>query len=340
MVSTNHRINAGISYQFDEYDEHIVDPAHQLDTLPARAESVPGAFAQYTWSFLDKIQVIGGLRVDYHSPYGWVLIPRLHTKYSVGKHTTLRGSIGRGVRSPSPMADYPGILANNRQMVFYDLPALEDAWTYGASITHDFHLGQNREITVTADYYRTEFNSQYLADYEIPGYVGLYNLQGNSYSNNYQADVIANIIRGLEIAAAFRYSDVQVDYLSGSRQKPLTPEFKGLLTISYATKYQRWKLDITNQLVGPSRIPATFDGAGINQPPLSTQPYYILHAQLTRKFRTVEVYLGGENLTDFIQDNPVIAADQPFSPWFDASMIWGPLMGRSFYAGLRWKIGG
>lgn len=340
VVSTNHKINAGVSYQFDEYNEHIVDPQHQLDTLPTHTESVPGMFAQYTYAFLDKIQVIGGLRTDYHSRYGWVLIPRLHTKYSAGKHTTLRGSIGRGVRSPSPMADYSGILVNNRQLVFVAPPTLEDAWTYGVSVTHDFHLGQNKEITFTADYYRTEFTNQYLADFETPGYIRLYNLQGKSYSNNYQADVTANIIRGLEITAAFRYSDVQVDYLAGSRPKPLSPEYKGLLTFSYATKYQKWKIDITNQFVGPSRIPATIAGPDGYSSPLSSEAYYILHTQLTRKFRTIEIYIGGENLTNFMQDNPVLAADQPFSPQFDASLIWGPLMGRSFYAGLRWKIGG
>lgn len=340
IVSANHKINAGLSYQFDEYSEHITLPDQLLDSLPSRTESVPGAFAQYTWSYLDKISLIGGVRADYHSLFGWVIIPRLHAKWSVGKHSTLRGSIGRGVRSPSPFADYSGMLANNRRIVFADKPELEDAWTYGVSFTHDFHVGANREITFTADYYRTLFEQQYLADFETPGLVTLYNLRGQSYSNNYQADVVANVVRGLELTAAFRWSDVMVDYLGGTRQKALSPEYKGLLTISYATKYQKWKVDVTNQLVGSSRIPGALSMPAEYQTKERSEPFYILHLQLTRKFRVIEFYAGAENLTNFIQPNPVIASEQTNSPWFDASLIWGPLMGRSFYGGLRWKIGG
>ena len=60
-----------------------------------------------------------------------------------------------------------------------------------------------------------------------------------------------------------------------------------------------------------------------------------MNTQLTRRFRHVEVYIGSENLGDYRQPDAIISADKPFDAEFDASMIWGPIFGRSFYAGLR-----
>jgi hypothetical protein len=63
-----------------------------------------------------------------------------------------------------------------------------------------------------------------------------------------------------------------------------------------------------------------------------------MNAQITRSFRKWDVYLGGENLGDFRQPDPIIGADQPFGPEFDSSLIWGPVYGRMIYAGMRFKI--
>jgi len=55
--------------------------------------------------------------------------------------------------------------------------------------------------------------------------------------------------------------------------------------------------------------------------------YIIMHAQVTKRFKNFDIYAGLENLTDFRQTDPVIAPDDPFGKYFDASMIWGPLLG-------------
>jgi hypothetical protein len=52
----------------------------------------------------------------------------------------------------------------------------------------------------------------------------------------------------------------------------------------------------------------------------------------------IDFYIGAENLTNYFQKDVILAADQPFSNYFDASMVWGPVSGRMFYAGFRLKI--
>lgn len=63
-----------------------------------------------------------------------------------------------------------------------------------------------------------------------------------------------------------------------------------------------------------------------------------MQAQITKKFRKFELYTGCENILNFTQHDPVIAAADPFGPDFDASMVYAPVEGRVIYFGMRMKI--
>ena len=70
----------------------------------------------------------------------------------------------------------------------------------------------------------------------------------------------------------------------------------------------------------------------------SAPSYTIINAQVTRYFKKWNIYLGGENLTNYKQKNPIIAANDPFGKYFDSSMIWGPISGMNIYVGLRFTL--
>ena len=64
-----------------------------------------------------------------------------------------------------------------------------------------------------------------------------------------------------------------------------------------------------------------------------------MNAQVTKKLgEHWEFYVGGENLTNYKQDYPIISANNPTSEDFDASMVWGPLSGIKGYLGVRFQI--
>ena len=48
--------------------------------------------------------------------------------------------------------------------------------------------------------------------------------------------------------------------------------------------------------------------------------------------------MGGENLTNYTQENPIIEPENPFGPNFDATRAWGPIIGYNVYFGLRFSI--
>jgi hypothetical protein len=130
--------------------------------------------------------------------------------------------------------------------------------------------------------------------------------------------------------------DVQTTINGVLREKPLTNRYKSLLTTSYYTRLRKWQFDFTAQLNGGGRMP---DPDAAN--PLWEKEFKSiaqLQCQITKKFKTWSVYAGSENLTGFVQKNPIISAADVNSPDFDASMVWGPVMGRTIYIGFRWAI--
>ena len=65
----------------------------------------------------------------------------------------------------------------------------------------------------------------------------------------------------------------------------------------------------------------------------------MMNAQISKLWNeTFEVYLGMENILGFRQDQPILASDQPFSEYFDSSLVWGPIFGRNTYLGFRYRI--
>lgn len=331
--NTNHKYVVGSSFTYDNVST-------KLENLPlSKQEVTPGLFAEYTYTLSDKLNFVAGSRVDHNSRFGWIATPRLHVKYTIIPSLVVRASAGRGFHSSNPIAENIGILASSRAIVLSDKIGLEKAWNFGFNITKDFKVWGDRHASISLDYYRTDFQNQLVVDQQQDAtHVYLYNLQGKSYSNSFQVDMRMEPLDRLELYLAYRLNDVNQTIGGKLQEKPLVNRYRGLANISYATKFEKWKFDFTAQLNGKSKIP---DMSGYPQAYRMGEyspTYPILLAQITKKYRSVDLYVGGENLLNYRQKYAIVGADDPFGPYFDSSFIWGPLMGRKIYAGLRWTI--
>lgn len=329
-IGDRHSFSTGLSYQFDNRDER-----YRNDDYATR-ERVPGAFVEYTYKPNNRLTTMAGFRVDDHNLYGMFYTPRLHLKYQTDAATSLRFSAGKGYRVTHVFIDNPAILASSRELRFVEKLAAEEAWNAGVQMVREFKLGADRPATLSLDFYRTEFQNQVIVDMEQDARtVLLYNLDGRSYSNSAQIELMATVSRGLEVTTAYRLNDVKTTYMAQLRELPLNPRHKGLLVVSYTVPSRKWQFDVTTQFNGRTRLPDT----GMNPPQYRLDTYssnYLqLFAQVTRKFNAVELYVGIENLTGYRQSQPILAWSEPFSPYFDSSMIWGPTVGRRFYLGVR-----
>lgn len=326
---SKHTFEAGLSYKYDLYDE-------KLDTISlGRKESVPGLFAQYTYTDSAKITVIAGIRADFHNLYGTLVTPRIHLKYNIRPAITLRASAGKGFRAGNILAENSFLLASSRIMKIANNLDIEEAWNTGLSLTGNIPVAE-KKLKLSAEYFRTSFMKQIITDMDADiNEVRFYNLDGKSFSNVFQVEASSTVFEGFDLLAAWRWNNVWMTIDGILREKPLTSKYKGLLTASWLTHLRRWQFDYTLQLNGPGRIPSTASNPELYSRDDTFKSYLIMNAQVTRNFRKWNMYIGSENLTNFKQHNPVIAADDPFSEYFDSGLIWGPVHGRKIYAGFR-----
>ena len=297
-------------------------------------ETTPGIYAQYTYNLNDKIVAMAGLRADHSSRYGTFVTPRFHLKVTPNDIVSLRLSAGKGYRTVHALAENNNLLASGRQLVIDDLEQ-ERAWNYGISSSFYIPLFE-KTLKLNAEYYHTHFSQQAVIDYDSnPTEIRITNLDGRSYSNTVQIDATYPVVKGLELTAAWRWNDVKCTYGGVLMEKPLTSRYKGLVTASYKTPLGLWQFDATLQLNGGGRMSTPVNGLWDEH----FHAYEQVSAQITRWFRHFSVYIGGENLTGFRQKQTIINASDPWSSSFDPTMVWGPVHGAMFYAGIRINIG-
>ena len=337
-----HKYRTGLSMQYDRYDERYV-----ADRF-ARTEMVPGAFFEYTYSPSDKFDAVAGIRGDYNNLYGWFATPRVHLRYQPIAGTTFRVSGGRGQRTANIFAENTAALASARIVRIAAANTAENAyglqpevaWNTGVSFDQSFRLF-NREASFSTEFFRNDFSNQVVVDYENPRELNFYNLDGRSYSNSVQTELRFMPLSHVEARMAYRFFDVKTMYSNELLQKPLVARHRGFLNLAYNTHSGGWHFDYTLNITGQKRLPSTAANPVDYQMPDYSKAYMTMNAQVSKtigKARPIDLYIGGENLTNFFQQHPVIAADQPFSEFFDTSMLWGPLTGRMFYAGVRFSI--
>lgn len=336
-----HNLSAGFSYNYDGYDQHyrLTNDAETPLTKAFARESVGGAYAQYTFNLDNKFVLMAGLRGDHSSEYGFFVTPRAHIKYNPNDFVHFRLSAGKGYRTNHVLAENNYLMASSRKVSIADHLDQEEAWNYGASISGYIPLF-GKTLNLNLEYYYTDFLKQVVVDMDTnPHEVAFYNLDGRSYSQVFQVEATYPFFQGFSLTAAYRWTDAKTTYNHQLMEKPLTGKYKGLVTASYQTPLGLWQFDATWQMNGGGRMPNPYTLAdGTSSWDARYKGFSQLSAQVTRYFRRWSIYIGGENLTNFKQKNPIIDAADPWGDRFDSTMIWGPVHGAKGYIGVRFNL--
>ncbi|WP_454936716.1 TonB-dependent receptor [Capnocytophaga leadbetteri] len=348
--NTQHKFATGLSGTYDDYNEQLTTSALAGDF--SRIDRSVGAFFEYTYDNSSNFSFVAGIRADSHNNLGNFITPRFHLRYNPWKEATFRLSAGRGKRAANVIAENQQLLASSRQLhiiggdggKLYGLNP-EIAWNYGASFLQAFKIwGKNAELSV--DLYRTHFDNQVVVDLDhSPQQALFYNLDGKSFANSFQTEVSITPVKGLDFKAAYKYYDVQTQFTKGQLEKTLTSKHRWFANVAYETadthenNHSQWKFDVTFNWLGEQRLPTTTTNPLPYRLSDYTPSFATLNAQITRVFsKTFEVYVGGENITNYKQANGILAADAPFGAYFDSTMQYAPAFGQMYYAGLRFKL--
>ncbi len=373
VINDSHQFTLGLNGTFDRYDEKLLRLVWQNGFLAGKEESGitdlanAGVFGEYTYHAGDKFTAIAGLRGDWFYQQGFKVSPRVTLKYMPVDEIVIRANGGRGLRYSTPLVDNIGVFSTGKDYVgAYNEHILEDAWTMGGNITYYMPFGASSSTYLSFDYFRTQFAQQMVVDYEYGmNQIHFYALDGKrSYTDNYQIDFSVDPIERFNVTATFRYTDARIELAGkGLVEKPMTSRFKGVLNLQYATNLNKWIFDFTASLNGSCRVyefmkDINVDGSMTASPKAGvarlyengrTPVYPLLYAQVTRRFKGWDVYVGAENLTNYTQKNVILGSQKDengyvnaFQPSFDASCVWGPLMGIKAHIGFRftlWKKG-
>ncbi|MFT4642260.1 MAG: outer membrane receptor for ferrienterochelin and colicins [Candidatus Azotimanducaceae bacterium] len=338
---TRNKFKTGFTFTYDNYNEYV------NAIYSSRDENSFGGFFEYSYDDLESFSLIAGIRVDQHNKLGFFITPRLHMRYAPWEKGVLRASIGRGKRSANIFAENQQLFASNRVInivqdggKIYGLDP-ETAWNYGMSFLQGFNLF-DKKGDIVFDFYRTNFTNKVIVDWENSQEISFYNLEGDSYANSFQTEVSYAPFDKLEVKFSYKYYDIQTDYKNGKNQNPLVPKHRFFANASYITKHNSerfWRFNATYNLVGKQRFPSTLNSPLMYQRPQFSNSINLLNIQVTKVFsRNFEMYVGGENITNTMQDNPIVSANDPFGSYFDSTLIYAPINGANYYMGLRYKI--
>ncbi|WP_431125553.1 TonB-dependent receptor [Flagellimonas flava] len=339
--NTKNKFTAGLTFAYDGYDELVNTQNFE------RVDRSAGAFFEYAYTNLEKLSFTAGLRVDTHNRLGNFVTPRLHVRYTPWEKGSLRGSFGIGRRAANIFAENQKLFASSRTIqlqgnggAVYGFDP-EKAVNYGVSFLQGFTLFE-RPGNFSVDFYRTDFDNQIVVDWENPREVTFSNLDGKSYANSLQVELNHELLPRFEVRTAYKFYDVKTDYQTGRLQKPLQARHRFFTNLGYTTEPtengSQWRFDYTFNALGEQRLPNTSSNPIDLQLGDFAEGYSLMNAQVTKVFsKKFEVYLGGENLTNFRQDNPVLGSQDPFGTNFDTTIVYAPIFGRMVYAGFRFK---
>ena len=367
VINDSHRFTLGLNGTYDRYNEDFARNVWGMDVANVGNTDLlnAGAYGEYTYNSGEKLSVIAGLRGDWFLGQGFKVSPRVTLKYMPVDEIVIRANGGRGLRYSTPLVDNIGVFSTGKQFVGdFNEHILEDAWTFGGNITYYFHFGASSNTYLSFDFFRTQFDQQMVIDYEFGrNQIHFYALDGRqAYTDNFQLDFSIDPVERFNITATFRYTNA-LQQMKGSEmpvEKPMTSRFKGVLNLQYATNLNKWIFDFTASLNGSCRVydfmkELNVDGTMTQEPKDGVERVYkngrtpvypMLYAQITRRFKGWDVYIGAENLTNYTQEYVILGTRgedglvNPLAPSFDASCVWGPLMGIKAHIGFRstlWK---
>ncbi len=336
LGNSNHKLKSGLSLVYDDVNQVMVDrlPMDTSMRTLNRTEIVPGVFSEYTFTGHRSIVVLGA-RADYHNIYGWEFTPRANYKLNITEDMSVRLTAGRGFRVTNYMTDNLSLMATNLPWKVEQNIQPEISWNFGGSWLWNFKLF-NHKATWGIDYYHTLFTDQLIVDRdESSDYIHIKNLDGRSFSNAVQTDFKFEPFDRFAVKMAYKFLDVRSTMGGALETVMMVPQHRGFVNFAYETRNRRWSYDLTFSVFGKQRLAKLQRPDGTFTEDNWSEPYPMLSGQITYRFKKFEIYVGGENLTDYRLDNPIIGVENPFGERFDATRIYAPIYGINVYAGFR-----
>jgi hypothetical protein len=338
----------GLNYHYNIIREN-------LDTLQLhRNESYGGGFVGYETSLGKKFHLSSRFNILYHNIAKWVLVPHLKLDFKLHEHFAANIFGGGGMRFANVLNENQRFLLSNRTIEIKEPLEAERAWNYGGSFVYSqWWKGVDLMSTLKFQFKHTLYENKIIADLDQDAYtLAFYNLDGKAEKFSFELDAhVQWTALRLDLGIDYRFDWYAATINQVYQQLPLQSMHTMMVDIGYRQKlnYYRKYIDFETQLYwyGPQRLPdasakgSTFGLAstGVFRWDMKvTAPIKIFFKRYRGEKYNIELFVGMDNILQNIQQNPFIAATQPFSPDFDGGLAWQSTSGRRFYSGFKFYL--
>lgn len=239
IVLNKHTVSTGLESE-SEYLKHYM----LKDSSDAHNETY-SIYLQEEWKIVDNVDIIAGLRGDYHSKYHLHVTPKLSAMYHPTKAITLRAGYSQGFRSPSIKELFQE----------YDMGGLGWFMLYGNAdlkpeTSHQYSLSAEinvKGINLSTSAYHNRFKNKitYASVGDGSGDLRYVNAK-NAKTTGLEAIMRTKLNMGMTLSGSYAYVDdyQEVDGKNTSSMRPHSITFSAI----YAHRFE--KIGLTLALNG------------------------------------------------------------------------------------------
>ena len=340
-------LTVGSEYVYDD----VLDQIEPYNYLIDQTTTDWGTFVQNDWDITPQLNFLSGVRIDQHNLVDHTIVsPRLSLLYKLRETTQFRLGWGTGFRAP--------------QAFDTDLHiAFAGGGVSRISLSDD--LAEERSNSFTGSVNYDKVTEHLIAGFTVEGFYTylkdafyLFPLGTDDFGERFEkrngagatvkgitVEARANLDYVFEVEAGYTLQsslfDEPVDNMEGlpaRREFLRTPNQYGYATFTY-TPTQSWSASTNIVYTGPMQL-AHFGGEGTGQaedayvvsPTFTEVSLRVGHTFALEKVNTgLELFGGVKNLTDAYQSDFDTGKNR------DSNYIYGPLLPRTFFVGLRVK---
>ncbi len=333
-----HELLAGLSYTYDSFTDNRSVGTHEYH--------IPALYVQDIFSPTGNWDLMGGVRLDHHNVHGAILSPRMAATYYGLDHFIWRLSIGKGFRTFNLFSENHSAISS---AVFTLLPTNtldeEISWSFTLNGQYSKQLSENFSLAAEATVYHTRIDDYILFDsqkgHTNDGHqkIEYRNLNGTMLTEGVEGVLTVGLPGSFTVEAGANLFNFRTDGSVADGFIYFTPDYTALGSVKWDSKRAGIHLGVDMNYVGPQLLREIRFGEDLILPERTSPSYTIINAQVEKAAGPFTFSLACQNIGDFFQ-----AKEEPIfysKDWFyQTTSVWGPMKGRTFYAGVRFNSGG
>ncbi len=322
IEKSNFEFITGVNISTEQFTE-MPTPDQQVKDY---AFNTFGVFAQNVLETSELLTLETGLRADYITDYGWVLLPRFSALFKVHPKVNSRIGGGLGYKAPTIFTEdterrqYREILPINA-----DFNTLERSYGANWDINYTTMIGNKLTLNLNQLFYYTYLKDPLLLKSIDNGLYQLQNIDGYINTSGFETNMKFGY-DDLKLFLGYTFTDTKLTDNNITRENPLTPRHRINSVLMYE-KHDNIRIGLEGYYYSTQQLSDGFSG----------QDYWLLGLMAEKMWERFSVFINFENILDARQTRfDTIYTGSIGNPQFRD--IYAPLEGFVVNGGFKIKI--